>query len=115
MSPSPRVENISNAIVKFANGRPKMRKDGTHETEKKTRTNGCLDPNFLENHNITLDLPPEDYMEVLLRMKSNPYCTKRLYDFPSIELLTNWTNQKAILAGAGKDGTCYKYFLPFTV
>ena len=47
-------------------------------------------------------------------MKSNPYCTKRLHDFPSIELLTKWTNQKAILAGAGKDGTCYKDFVPFT-
>ena len=91
-----------------------MKKDGTHETETKTRTNGCLDPNFFEKHNITLDSSPEEYMELFLPMKANPYGTKRLHDFPSIELLTKWTNQKAILAGAGKDGTCYKDFFPFT-
>ena len=53
-------------------------------------------------------------MEVFLPMKSNPYYRKRIHYFPSIELLTKWNNQKEILAGAGKDGTCYKYFVPFT-
>ena len=53
---------LFNAIVTFANGRPKMKKYGTHETETKTQTNGCLDPKNLENDNITLYLPPEDYM-----------------------------------------------------
>ena len=36
-------------------------------------------------------------------------------EYPSFYLLTKWANMKACLAGAGKGGTCYKDYKPFTV
>ena len=43
------------------------------------------------------------------------YNKKSGMDFPSFELVMKWTNLKAHLAGAGKGGTCYEDFTPFSV
>lgn len=89
-------------------------RDGTDELENVERKHGCLDPSFIKNHNLSTLSQPEDFMEVLFPYEKNTYSTtkKECLGFSQI---TKWINLKAVLAGAGHDGTVYKELTPFTV
>ena len=50
-------------------------------------------------------------MEILLPMKKNMQGGKERLSFRQ---LNNWTNLKASLADAGKDGSCYQDFKDFS-
>eukprot|EP00957_Ditylum_brightwellii_P137649 10493169-Ditylum_brightwellii.AAC.1 len=76
------------------------------------RVKRCLDPKFVSEHNVMPDLSSEKYVEVVLPFKKNEHCGKK---YASFHLFTHWTNFKGTLAGAGKRGTCYLDFVPFTV
>ena len=54
-------------------------------------------------------------MGIFLPFNNNPYTSRSKEDFPSFELLTQRTNLKAHLSGAGEGGVCYHDFVPFTI
>ena len=98
----------------FASGIEKKNIDGSKMMENVTRKYGCLDPRFIKKHNLSVDSQPEDFMETLFPFEENPYNTASK-KYLSFKQITQWTNLKATLAGAGPDGTSYKNFRPFSV
>ena len=107
--------SVFGAVVKrvslWANGMSKKKRNGNFETESNTRESGCVDPKFIVEHGLTKDTKPEQYAEILLPMNKNMQVGKeRLY----FQQLKDWTNLKASLADAGKDGSCYRYFKDFS-
>ena len=111
----PIFTGLMNVAVKYASGILKKRRDGSIETESKTRNKGCIREEFIEKHKISTNTTPSEYMELFLPFNNNMYNKKSGMDFPSFELVMKWTNLKAHLAGAGKGGTCYEDFTPFSV
>lgn len=72
----------------------------------------------LEKRGITVNSAPHEFMEIFLPLKKNTMSKqggRGKGEYPSIELFTSWTNKKAILANAGKGGSCYPTFTAFTV
>ena len=59
----------------FASGIPKKNSDGSNMIENVERKFGCLDPKFVEKHDLSVDSQPEDYMEILFPFEENPYST----------------------------------------
>ena len=73
---------------------------------------GCVEPSFIAKHNMSHKTKPEDYVGLFLPFGKNQQGKKEVVSF---ELLTKWTNLKATFAGAGKGGTYYTDFVPFSV
>ena len=69
-----------------------------------TITKGCVEPAFIAKHHLSQKPKPEDFVGLFLPFGKNQQGKKEMVSF---ELLTKWTNLKAILAGAGKGGTYY--------
>ena len=68
--------------------------------------NGIPVRSVLQKNNLGSESHPADFVNVFLPFQKNPYRSKNNL-FYSIELFTKWTNQKAILAGAGDGGISY--------
>ena len=96
---------------RWTNGRIKKNKNGTVMTEKTPRETGCVDPSFIKLHNLTPKSRPDHYVDILLPMKKNTHNGKERISF---WMMKDWTNLKASLADAGKDGSCYRDFVDFT-
>ena len=71
--------------------------------------NGCVDPVFIKNHDLSIVSTPEDFMDAIFSYEKNPYCTTKKEYF-SFALIMKWTNLKAVLALAGAGVLTYKYF-----
>ena len=80
--------------------------------EINTRKSGCVDPKFIAEHGSTKDTRPEQYAEILLPMNKNMQGGKERLSFRQLK---DWTNLKASLADAGKDGLCYRDFKDFSI
>ena len=93
-------------------GIPLLDKDKNKIFDTETRTEGCVDPSFIAKHKLGIDTTPEEFVSLFLQFGKNQHGSK---EFISFELLTMWTNLKATLAGAGKGGTYYTVFTPFSV
>ena len=100
--------------VLFASGIQKKNRDGTDTMENVSRVNGCVNPAFIKKHNLSMMSTPEEFIEVFFPYAKNPYTTGNR-EYISFALITKWTNLKAVLAGAGPDGTIYPDFTPFTI
>lgn len=81
-------------------------------TESSPQTDGTIKPEFIKKHNLNPNTLPEAYTDIFLPFSKNMQQGKEMISFKQ---LTRWTNKKAILAGAGRGGTIYKDFVPFTV
>ena len=97
---------------RYANGTTKLNRDGSTKKERTLRNHGSIRPEFVKKHNITPSTRPDEFVRLFLPFKKNMVDGKEMV---SLELFTKWTNMKAILAGAGEGGTCYRDFHPFTV
>ena len=62
-----------------------------------------MDPKFIAEHGLTKDTRPEQYAEILLPMNKNMQRGKEILSFRQLK---DWTNLKASLGDAGKDGSC---------
>ena len=100
--------------VLFSSGIPKKNSDGSNMIENVERKYGCLDPKFVEKHDLSVDSQQKDYMEILFPFAENPYITTST-EYLSFKQIMTWTNLKATLAGAGPDGTSYQNFRPFSI
>jgi hypothetical protein len=107
----PAFTGTVNIPLQYSNGTLKKNKNGTVKTEKVVRKKGTMDPKFKKNHKLTSLSSPEEFFNAVLPLKNNMHNGK---EYLSFDLLTKWTNTKAILAGAGL-GTCYPEFTPFTI
>ena len=107
----PKFIAVVSRVMRWANGRVKRKKSGEADRESTRRTTGCVDPAFIQKHNLTTSSQPEDYINILLPLKKNIHQGK---EYISFQQLKQWTNIKASLAGAGKDGVCYPDFKDFT-
>ena len=87
-------------------------KSGKKLFDTETRTKGCVDPAFIAKQNLSHKTKPEDFVGLFLPFGKNQQGTKEMVSF---ELLTKWTNLNSTLAGAGKSGTYYIDFVPFSV
>ena len=94
------VERIS----RWANGREKKDSKGKAQTEKIKRETGCVDPKVIKKYKLTTNTRPEEYADIVLPFKKNMQGGKEQLSFRQLK---DWTNIKASLADAGKDGTCY--------
>ena len=61
----------------FASGISKKNKYGSDMLENVERKSGCLDPKFIEKHNLSVSSRPEDFMEVLFPYEENVYSTTK--------------------------------------
>ena len=102
------VERIS----RWVNGRDKKDKEGKVQTEKHRRESGCVDPKMIKKFKLTAESRPEDYAEIVLPFNKNVQSGKK--EMLSFCQMKNWTNCKASLADAGRDGTCYPDFKEFS-
>ena len=57
----------------FASGISKKNKDGSDMLENVECKSGCLDPKFIEKHNLSVSSRSEDFMEVLFPYEKNVY------------------------------------------
>ena len=108
----PAFKGMGERDVRFANGTKKMNRDGSHMKETFLRNHGSIRPEFARKHNINQYTRPDEYARLFLPFKNNMVNGKEMV---SLELLTKWTNMKAIFAGAGPGGSCYREIHPFTV
>ena len=75
--------------------------------------NGEIQDEFLQKHNLTKHSLPHEYANAFLPFEKNVIDGK---EYLSFEQLMKWTNMKAVYAGAGPGGTCYKKdYQSFTV
>jgi len=75
-----------------------------------SRTKGCVNEDFKKKHGLSSKSMPWDFVDAFIPFKENKRVSER--DHFSFEKMTRWTNNKAILAGAGS--TTYHDFKPFT-
>ena len=101
------VERVS----RWANGREKKDKDGKTLTEKTERETGCVNPKAIKKYKLTTETRPEEYAEIVLPFHKNVQGGKQRLSFRQLK---DWTNTKASLADAGKEGTCYRDFKDFS-
>ena len=107
----PSFMGMIDTIICWANGKPKLNKDGTMLKEKKKIEKGTVDPDFMHKHNLTPSTTPSEYIELLLPLDKNMHGSKEMFSF---DLATKWTNMKAVFANAGPGGNCYTDYIPFT-
>ena len=108
----PVFKGMGERDVRFSNGTKKFNTDGSNMKETFVRNHGSIKSEFAKKHNINQYTRPDEYARLFLPFKKNMVNGKEMV---SLELLTKWTNTKAILAGAGRGGSCYQDFRPFTV
>ena len=98
--------------LRLKNGKIRKNEDGSamHDTDVK-REKGCINPEFIEKHNLGPSTTPPEYANIFLPFKTNIIGTK---EYPSFQQFTKWTNQKAHHSGASEGSTGYyktfKYF-----
>ena len=98
-------------VSRWENGMSKKKKNGKVEMESNTIESGCVDPKLIAKYGLTKDTRTEQYAEILLPMNKNMQGAKEIYSFRQLKY---WTNLKASLADAGKDGSCYQDFKDFS-
>ena len=74
------------------------------------RQKGQVSDRIRKKFRLSASTAPRDFVDIFLPDKSQIYDGKHYF---SIEQITKWTNQKAMLAGAGTSST-YPDFKPFT-
>ena len=86
--------------------RSQIRKDadGNIMYEEVPRKKGALKWSFMQKHHLTKETTPDQYANIFLPFTTNKIGTK---EYPSFQLFTKWTNQKAHHSGAGPGGTGY--------
>ena len=89
----------------------KLKNDGTPMEEEQPIKRGGIDLDFIKKYNITTDTGLEEYADIMLPFKRNAQKGKEQLSFQKFK---NWANLKVSLAGAGKEGNCYRDFIPFT-
>ena len=78
------------------------------------RKNGCVDPEFIKKHDLSIVSMPEDFMDAMFPYENNP-CSTTKKEYFSFALIMKWENLKAVLASAGAGGLRYKYFTAFSI
>jgi hypothetical protein len=68
------------------------------------------DPKFVKKHKLSVDSTPTEFVEVFIPYFVSEYNGKPKKDrvYPSIQTWTEYTNKKAMLACAGKEGAIYE-------
>ena len=107
----PSFSAVVERISRWANGREKKDSKGKAQTEKIKRETGCVDPKVIKKYKLTTNTRPEEYADIVLPFKKNMQGGKEQLSFRQLK---DWTNIKASLADAGKDGTCYRDFHEFS-
>ena len=74
-----------------------------HE-ETKAKKKGCVDPDFITNHKLTMNTNMEYYVEIVIPLKNNTHGKKKMLSF---DMVTIWFNMKAILDRSEKKVTPY--------
>ena len=92
----PKFSAIIERVLRWANGREKK------DTEKLPRETGCIDPKVTKKSKLTTETRPEKYADIVLPFWKNIQGGKERLSFCQLK---DWTNTKALLADAGKDGT----------
>jgi hypothetical protein len=92
---------------KLRNGQQKMNKEtGSPVTDSLLQKKRMPDPEFAKKQKLSVDSTPTEFVKVFIPCFLNPCNGKpnpgRVH--PSIQTWTEWTNQKAMLACAGKAG-----------
>ena len=105
---------IQSVKLPLRNKRGKIRHDKDGNTLYDNTNSDQTVPNidYLHSHNISTDSEPSDWFNLFM-----PLHGKR-QDNPNVitlDDLTSWTNKKAYLANAGKGGSNYKSWKPFSV
>ena len=76
--------------------------------ESKPRDKGCINDKVKRKYNLSSSSKPWDFAEVFLPFKEN----KKDDEHFSFQLMTRWTNMKAVQSSAGS--MTYKDWKPFT-
>ena len=102
---------ITERVSRWANGREKKKKDGSVLKDTTMRKVGCIDPRYISKHKLNTQTRPDQYADLLLPMDINMQGGRERLSFRQMK---DWTNLKASLADAGKNGLCYRDFKQFT-
>ncbi|OEU12697.1 hypothetical protein FRACYDRAFT_243954 [Fragilariopsis cylindrus CCMP1102] len=79
------------------------------------RKHGAVNPVFIKKHKLTKMSRPHEFADAFIPFKSKYSSYENTAGGFSFLNLTKWTNTKAMNADAGKDGSTYKDFVPFSV
>lgn len=107
----PEFDATDDRELRWANGRVKKTKDGTNMKDSQKRVTGRINPEFIKKHNLNRQTRPDQYAETLLPLNRNIIDNKEWVSFCQWK---DWSNLKASLADAGKDGSCYRDFVDYT-
>ena len=83
--------------------------------KKIPRKHGAVNPVFIKKHKLSKMSRPHEFADAFIPFKSKYSSYENTAGGFSFLNLTKWTNTKAMNADAGKDGSTYKDFVPFSV
>eukprot|EP00957_Ditylum_brightwellii_P022939 1731217-Ditylum_brightwellii.AAC.1 len=87
--------------MKARYGKVKRKHNGSIVTKKAPCAKGRLDPSFHRKHELTSSSHPHEIVEVFIPIQKNIVVQNRTKkEMLSFDLLTMWTNLKAVLANA---------------
>ena len=98
----------------FANGRPRKDQNGKQIMDEVVREGGGPSLTFLKKHNLTIESHPADWFKAFLPIYDGRCSQQQAFKDCFTHKWAQYTNNKALLVGAGSKGSMYPSFSGFS-